>query len=99
MKNIQIIDDAVNCTYEIFAIKDSSFSIIFPDGNDVEFEDDLFKRLGTEKAKEILDELWIKRLDKKIALGIHGTLFFGYMCEDKKPFYPIKKESEMIANP
>ena len=83
MKNIQVIDDAINCTYDIFKVEESDFYEIFPDGNDIEFEDDLFNRLG----------------DKKALKGIHGTLFFGYCCEDKRPFYPTKKESEMIANP
>lgn len=99
MKNIQVIDDAINCTYDIFSIEESDFYEIFPDGNDIEFEDDLFKRFGDVKAKELLSKLWVNRLDKKTIMGIHGTLFFGYYCEDKKPFYPTKKESEMVANP
>jgi len=99
MKNIQIIDDAINCTYDIFSIDESCFSEIFPDKRDVEFEDDLFKRLGEVRANELLLTLWENRVDKKAVMGIHGTLFFGYYCGDKKPFYPTKKESEMIANP
>ena len=100
MKNIQVIDDAVNCTYDIYVINDTDFIEIFPDGNDIEFEDELFKRLGNDRAKDILSKLWEKRVDKKIVDGIHGTLFFGeHLCEEKKPFYPTKKEAEMIANP
>lgn len=99
MKNIQIIDDAVNCTYDVFAIDDSGFDEIFPGETDVEFEDDLYKRLGENKANSLLSMLWSSRQNKKNVLGIHGTLFFGYCCEEKRPFYPTKKESEMIANP
>ena len=99
MKNIQIIDDAVNCTYDIFSISDEFFDEIFQNHQDIEFEDDFFDRVGKEKAKNILSLLWGNRIDKKDVHGIHGTLFFGYHCEDKKPFYPTKKESEMIANP
>jgi len=99
MKNIQIIDDAINCTYEVFSAPDSDFELIFPNENDVEFEDDLIERLGEIRVREILDRLWLNRINKKNAAGIQGTLFFGYFCEDKRPFYPTKKESEMIANP
>lgn len=99
MKNIQVIDDAVNCTYEVFSIDDESFDQIFPEGRDIEFEDDLFGRLGDETAGNLLASLWKIRADKKKLAGIHGTLFFGYFCEEKKPFYPTKKEAEMIANP
>ena len=99
MKNIQVIDDAINCTYDLFSIDDESFKLMFPNNTDVELEDDLIERLGQIKVKELFSALWSNRLDKKEAVGIHGTLFFGYHCEDKKPFYPTKKESEMIANP
>ncbi len=99
MKNIQIIDDAVNCTYDIFSISDDLFFEIFPNEQDIEFIDDLNLRLGDIRSSEILQELWKNRLDKKYLTGIHGTLFYGYLCEDKKPFYPTKKECEMIANP
>ena len=46
-----------------------------------------------------MEQLWSNRVDKKKVSGIHGTLFFGEHCEDKRPFYPTKKESEMIASP
>lgn len=100
MKNIQVIDDAINCTYEIFSIDEQGFFTIFPEGTDVEFEVDLFSRIGEIKAREVLKKLWANRADKKTVSGIHGTLFFGdSWCEEKRPFYPTKKESEMIANP
>jgi len=99
VKNIQIIDDAINCTYDIFAIDESIFCEIFLGDQDVEFEDDLFKRLGEIEAKKLLSILWDNRVDKKLVSGIHGTLFFGYCCDEKRPFYPTKIESEMVANP
>ena len=99
MKNIQFIDDSVNCNYDIFEIDDSAFEKIFPDGTDVEFEDDFLKRCGNAQGSDLLATLWKERIDKKAVNGIHGTLFFGYCCEEKRPFYPTKKESEMIANP
>ena len=40
MKNIQAIDGANNCTYDVFQASDLEFSLIFPDGADIEFADD-----------------------------------------------------------
>lgn len=35
MKNIQVIDGADNCTYDIFAIDDADYRVIFPGGRGV----------------------------------------------------------------
>lgn len=99
MKNVQVIDGAVNCTFEVFGIDDDGFALIFPQGRDIEFEDDLFARLGEERASAVLKKLWLTRQDKKTIDGIHGTLFFGALCEERRPFYPTKRESEMLAHP
>jgi hypothetical protein len=95
MKNIQVIDSGDNCTYDIFSIDDDDFDALFPDGQDVEFIEDVFERLKEDKAIKILQKLWGKRVDKKNVSGIHGTLF--YQLAFKKEFYPSKKESEMIV--
>ena len=95
MKNIQIIDGALNCSYEIFASSDEDFNQFFPmTQQDVEFSDDFFVRLGPA-AQEIWDRLWRSRVDKKSVNGIHGTLFCG--LDEKKRFYPTKRESEMTT--
>lgn len=94
MPNIQVIDGADNCTYDVFFANDEDFQSIFcEEGQDIEFVDDFVARIGEEQAANILDRLWGRRLSKKDVVGIHGTLFFelGY----KKAFYPAKKESEM----
>ena len=42
MKNIQVIVDALTCTFEIFAATEEEFSLIYPSqGQDVEFVSDL----------------------------------------------------------
>jgi hypothetical protein len=95
MKNIQVIDGALNCTYDIFAISDEDFAQLFPEsGQDVEFAEDFFLRLG-DAADKIYARLWHSRLDKTDVNGIHGTLFCG--LEYKKKFYPSKREAEMIT--
>ncbi len=97
MKNIQVIDSGENCTYDIFQATDEEFALIFPDETDIEFIEDFIARVDEEIAIKTLDPIWERRLDKKNIKGIHGTLF--YDLEDKKKYYPTKKDAEMIANP
>jgi len=53
MKNIQIIDGAVNCTYDIFAATEEEFNQIFLGDTNIEFNTDVYKRLGKEKSARI----------------------------------------------
>ncbi|MFC3692672.1 hypothetical protein [Chenggangzhangella methanolivorans] len=88
MKNIQIIDGANNCTFSIFQATDEEFFLIFPDpGQDIEFAEDLFTRLGEESRA--LDELWERPIPKPDANGIHSTLF--YQFESKRYCFPATK--------
>jgi len=94
VKNIQIVDDASNCTYSLFAVTDEEFGAIFPNGADVEFAEDFFKRVGEDAGTRITSEIWKRPVDKKVAHGIHGTLF--YQLLEKRRYYPTKKEAEMV---
>lgn len=93
MKNVQVIDGAVNCTYSIFAADDDEFAAVFIDNHDVEFAEDVVARLGEERASAVLGALWKRPVDKKSVQGIHGTLF--YELARKKRFYPTRREAEM----
>lgn len=93
MKNIQVVDGADNCAYDIFSVSDDDFLKIFPNGQDVEFSEDLFSRLGDDEASKMLEPVWKNRLDKKAVVGIHGTLFYG--LDSKKEYYPNKRESDL----
>ena len=98
MKNIQVIDGAENCSYDIFSADENEFKHVFPDDNqDIEFVEDVYKRLGYEKAAKVLASIWSRRIDKSKASGIHGTLFCD--LERKRRFYPTKRENEAVANP
>jgi hypothetical protein len=99
MKNVQVIDDALNCLFEIYASSDQDFEVIFPGGCDIEFADDLVQRVGEGKAADILDRLWSSPREKRDVQGIHGTLFYGEANKKRKPFFPTKKEAEMVALP
>lgn len=93
MKNIQVIDSAINCAYNIYSVTSEVFEKIFPNGQDIEFSDDLFARLGDETAQELLSPVWSSRVEKCDVKGVHGTLFYG--LDEKKPFYPNKKEVDL----
>ena len=94
MKNIQIIDGAMNCTYDIYAATEDEFEEIFPNETNIEFIEDFFDRVGEERAGTITSNLWGRFVKKEQAQGIHGTLF--YQLPHKKRYYPTKKESEMV---
>ncbi|WP_120497472.1 hypothetical protein [Kiloniella sp. EL199] len=96
MKNIQIIEPAQNCTYDIFSIDDESFNLIFPNNQDIEFNDDLFQRLSETVALDLSNLLWKNRVSKKDVQGIDGTLF--YDMPEKKQFYPTEKDNEAIRS-
>ena len=53
MKNIQIIDGAINCVYDIFAATDEEFATIFPEGTDIAFIDEVYARENSEKLDGI----------------------------------------------
>jgi hypothetical protein len=95
MKNIQVIDGALNCAYDIFAATEEEFALIFRSGADVEFISDFFSRAGEDTAGAVTSSLWKRRMDKKAISGIHGTLF--YQLDFKKKYYPTKKEAEMVV--
>jgi hypothetical protein len=92
MRNIQVIDGALNATYDVFQATDEEFAAIFIGSSDVEFIDDFIARVGEEEAQRTLEPIWSRRIDKKAVQGIHGTLFFE--LDFKKKYYPNKRDSD-----
>ncbi len=92
MKNIQVIDGAVNCVYDIFQATDEEFSAIFPKGEDVAFIDEVWEKGEKELLGKVFSALWTRRIPKVQANGIHGLLF--YQLESKKPYYPSRRDEE-----
>ena len=92
MKNIQVIDGAVNCVYDIFQATDEEFSAIFPKGEDVAFIDEVWEKGEKELLGKVFSALWKRRIPKVQANGIHGLLF--YQLESKKPYYPSRRDEE-----
>jgi hypothetical protein len=94
-KNVQVIDGALNCTYDIYSVPARDFKAIFPSpGQDVEFVEDFFAR-NRRTAQRIWKGMWSRRVAKKDVVGIHGTVFCG--LEFKKKYYPTKRDAEMVT--
>lgn len=91
MKNIQIIDSSDNATFSIFQVTDAEFETIFPDGRDIELAEDVFARLGEARARAVVEPMWDRPILKRDALGIHGTLFYGWLSR-RKHLPPSKRE-------
>ena len=96
MKNIQVIDGAVNCVYDIFSATDEEFSCIFREGQDIAFIEDLRAAADTERVGKALANIWERRVLKPQANGIHGILFYG--LPEKKAYYPTLRDEE-ACNP
>jgi hypothetical protein len=92
MKNIQVIDGAINCVYDIFQATDEEFDAVFPGGQDVAFIDEVYARGDHDNLDNIFNAIWERRIPKAKAEGVHGLLFFE--LENKKPFYPTRKDEE-----
>ncbi|WP_349970771.1 hypothetical protein [Pseudomonas caspiana] len=95
MKNIQIIDGASNCVYDIFSATDEEFSLIFPKGTDIAFIDEIYDRENNELLDAAFNNIWSRRVDKFQVAGIHGTIF--YELEEKKIYYPTRRDLEAVS--
>jgi hypothetical protein len=90
VKNIQIIDGAVNATYNLFQATDAEFAEFFPgSGQDIEVVEDYFGRVGKDKANDTLSKLWDRPIYKHDVKGIHGTLYYDY--KEKARYLPVSR--------
>lgn len=94
MKNIQVIDGALNCVYDVFATSNEDHALLFPNGTDIAFAEDFASRPDIEQIQAALARLWDKRIPKAQAMGIHGTLF--YQLQKKRAYYPTLKDEEAV---
>ena len=82
MKNVQVIDGALNSVYDIFSATEYEFFLIFPAGQDIAFIDEVMSRGPSQALNAAFQRIWKRRIAKKDAMGIHGLLF--YELEHKK---------------
>lgn len=87
MKNIQVIDGAVNATFNIFQATDDEFAAIFPGpGQDIEVVEDYCSRVGEDEARKTLSGIWERPIYKHDLQGIHGTLYYDW--KEKARYLP-----------
>ena len=91
MKNIQVIDGALNCTFSIFKATEEEFALLFPEPRqDIQYAEDLGLLPRQDEIEAALGRIWERPIRKRDALGIHGTLL--YALERYKTFYRAKRE-------
>lgn len=86
MKNIQVVDGAINAVYDIFAATEGEFSLIFPAGQDVAFIDEVTGRCPPGVLDTGFNMIWTRRVKKSNAMGIHGLLILW--AAGKEVFLP-----------
>jgi len=82
----------VNCVYDIFAATEEEFALIFPQGQNIAFIDEVYGRGNEAALNRAFEAIWTRRVAKAQAMGIHGQLF--YDLEEKKRFYPTRRDEE-----
>jgi hypothetical protein len=92
--NVQVIDGGLNCVYDIFATTPDEFVLIFAPGTDVAFIDDVYERQSATELNALVSRVWQRRVRKRDAVGIHGTLFYGLAA--KQQFYPTRRDEEAV---
>jgi hypothetical protein len=88
MKNVQVIDGAINSVFEIYAIPDDVFVRLFPNGTDVAFAEDF------SDNDSVWTDFYKHRIDKKSVRGIDGTLHLFKKAEVAS-YFPTRKEAEV----
>jgi len=92
MKNIQVIDGAANSVFEVYQVSDDIFELMFPNGNEIAFLDEVEEALE-DKGIEVWEPVYQDMVDKRQIAGIHGTLHFvASSC--RKEYFPNRKESD-----
>ena len=94
MKNIQVIDRAVNCVYDVSSAADEVFDLIFAPGTDIAFVEELDQRPDADRVHAALGTIWSQRVPKTMVQGIHGTLFYELM--EKRKYYPTLRDEEAV---
>jgi hypothetical protein len=94
MKNIQVIDGALNSVYDIFTATEEEFSLVFPGGIDITFIDEVYERGDASELDIAFEKIWQRRVKKSEVCGIHGIIFYG--LDEKKVYYPTRKDEEAI---
>lgn len=94
MMYIQVFDEATNAVYDTFGIEPEEFDIIFPNGTDIAFIDEVIERENDKDLENALSNIWKRRTPKNEINGLHGILFYGF--EEKKEYYPNRRDEDAV---
>jgi hypothetical protein len=72
MKNIQIIDGALNGRFEIYTLTDLTFNQLFSLGQDEIYLEDLDENLQNDET--FWNKVYSQEIDRRTVQGIHGIL-------------------------
>ena len=72
MKNIQIIDGALNGRFEIYTLTDQIFNQLFALGQDEIYLEDLDEDLQNDET--FWNQVYAQEIDRRTVQGIHGIL-------------------------
>ena len=72
MKNIEIVDGALNSRFEIYAVEDHIFARLFPNGTDEIYLEDVDDILQEDVS--FWESIYAKEVNRQTVQGIHGIL-------------------------
>lgn len=89
MKNILIVDGAVNATFSVFQATDEEFITLFPNGEEIDVIEDVIERAGDTVAGEIFARVWERPILKSEAHGIHALVIYDE--PSRRDFLPTSR--------
>jgi hypothetical protein len=97
LKNIQVIDGALNSTFSVFQATDREFALIFSSKDqEIQYSEDLYELPNAQEIDAALRAIWERPIRKRDAHGIHGTLF--YQLQRYKEWYPANREEAVTPS-
>ena len=72
MKHIAIIDGALNSRFEIYAVTEPIFNVLFPEKTDEIYLEELPQELQEDVM--FWDQVYALEVDRRMSKGIHGIL-------------------------
>lgn len=72
MKNIEIVDGALNSRFEIYAVEDEIYDRLYPGEKDEIYLEDLSEEIQNDVA--LWDQVYAREMDRRLVRGIHGIL-------------------------
>ena len=72
MKNVEIVDGALNSRFEIYAVDDEVFQRLFPTGRDEIYLEDLNEEIQNDA--DFWDRVYAREVDRRSVQGIQGIL-------------------------